>query len=95
MRCGARHLGTAVVPQQETWGQLPALATSIEAFAALGDRAGSAATPLMQPGTYLEPVELRGLGLVRENRALVDQAAARFDALGFQWHAATTRPLLP
>jgi class 3 adenylate cyclase len=91
----ARFLREAVFPQQETWGQLAALATWLEAFAALGDRdrVESAAVPLMQPGTYLEPFALRGLGVVRENRALVEQAAARFDALGLQWHAARTRTL--
>jgi class 3 adenylate cyclase len=93
----ARFLRNPVVPQQETWGQLGALATWLDAFAALGDRdrVESAAPPLMQPGTYLEPFALRGLGVVRENWTLVEQAAARFDALGLQWHAAMTRTLLP
>ena len=89
----AWFLRRTLVPQRETWGQLAALATWLEAFAALGDRdrVESAAPPLVQPGTYLEPFALRGLGVVRDDRALVEQAAARFDALGLRWHAAKTR----
>jgi class 3 adenylate cyclase len=92
----ARLLDEAVLPQQETWGQLGALATWLDAFAAIGERqrVERAAPPLMQPGTYLEPFALRGLGLVRADRSLVEQAAARFDALGLQWHAARTRAQL-
>jgi class 3 adenylate cyclase len=91
----ARLLRDAVVPRRETWGQLAALATWLEAFAALGDRdrVESAALSLMQPGTYLEPFALRGLGVVREDRALIEQAAARFEELGLEGHAARTRAL--
>jgi hypothetical protein len=91
----ARLLRDAVVPQRETWGQLAALATWLEAFAVLGDRdrVESAALSLMQPGTYLEPFALRGLGVVREDRALIEQAAARFEELGLEGHAARTRAL--
>jgi class 3 adenylate cyclase len=93
----ARLLPEAVVTQQETWGQLAALATWLDAFVALGERerVEDAAPPLMQPGTYLEPFALRGLGAVRRDRSLVEQAAARFDALGLEWHAARTRTLFP
>ena len=93
----ARLLRDAVFSQDETWGQLAALATWLDAFAALGDRdrIESDALPLMQPGTYLEPFALRALGLVREDRALVEQAAARFDALGLAWHGDGTARCSP
>jgi hypothetical protein len=83
LRTVARFLREAVAPGQETWGQLAALATWLDAFAALGDRdrVEHAAAPLLQPGTYLEPFALRALGVVRENLALVAEAATRFDAL--------------
>jgi hypothetical protein len=43
---------------------------------------------------YLEPFALRALGLVREDDALVGQAAERFEAFGLEWHAARTRELV-
>jgi hypothetical protein len=45
LRTVARFLREAVAPGQETWGQLAALATWLDAFAALGDR-DRASTPL-------------------------------------------------
>jgi class 3 adenylate cyclase len=76
-------------------GGLYALATKLEALIALGraSEAEEAATPLLQPGTYLEPFALRTLGLVRGERALTDQAAERFEAMGLAWHAEKTRAL--
>ncbi len=80
-----------------TDGSLYALATKLAALIALGrtDEAEEAATPLLQPGTYLEPFALRTLGLVRGDRALTDQAVERFEAMGLGWHAAKTRALAP
>ena len=59
----------------ETWqwtldASLYALATKLDALIALG-RTGEAeetATPLLEPGTYLEPFALRALGRVRSDR---------------------------
>jgi class 3 adenylate cyclase/tetratricopeptide (TPR) repeat protein len=42
-------------------------------------------------GTVVEPFAIRALGRARGDRALVDQAAARFDDLGLRWHAEQTR----
>ena len=50
------------------------------------------ATP--RRGTYLEPFLLRALGPVREDEALLAGAAAGFDALRLETHAAETRALL-
>jgi tetratricopeptide (TPR) repeat protein len=78
-------------------GSLYALATKLEALIALGrtSEAEEAATPLLQPGTYLEPFALRTLGLARGDRALTEQAVERFEAMGLGWHAAKTRALAP
>jgi hypothetical protein len=43
-----------------------------------------------RPG-YARPFALRALGLVREDEALVEQAAEAFDAMGLSWHAQRTR----
>ena len=80
-----------------TDGSLYALATKLEALIALGRmrEAEEAASQLLQPGTYLEPFALRTLGVVRGDRALTEQAVARFEAMGLGWHAAKTRSLAP
>jgi class 3 adenylate cyclase/tetratricopeptide (TPR) repeat protein len=80
-----------------TDGSLYALATKLEALIALGRtrEAEDAASQLLQTGTYLEPFALRTLGVVRGDRALTEQAVARFEAMGLGWHAARTRSLAP
>ena len=52
------------------------------------------APPLLRSGTHLEPFALRALGIVREDEELVEQATARFEAMGLGWHAAETRRLV-
>jgi hypothetical protein len=76
-------------------GSLYGLATKLEALMALGrtSEAEEAAATLLQPGTYLEPFAMRTLGLARSDRALTEQAVARFEAMGLGWHAAKTRAL--
>ena len=78
-------------------GSLYGLATKLDALIALGrtSDAEEAATPLLQPGTYLEPFALRTLGLARGDRTLNEQAVERFEAMGLDWHAAKTRALAP
>jgi hypothetical protein len=46
------------------------------------------------PKTYLEPFALRALGIVRDDRALIDQALERFRTLELDWHAAQTEALI-
>jgi pimeloyl-ACP methyl ester carboxylesterase len=57
--------------------------------------AEEAATPLLQPGMYLEPFALRTLGIARSDRTLTEQAVERFETMGLRWHAAKTRALAP
>ncbi|MEJ7569815.1 MAG: organomercurial lyase [Gaiellaceae bacterium] len=76
---------------------LGATATRLDALGALGDRqrVEEEATPLLRPGTYLEPFAPRALGGVRADRNLVERAAAHFEQMGLPWHAAQTRLLIP
>jgi class 3 adenylate cyclase len=71
------------------------LAARLDALAALGDRRRleEEAPRFAQAGTYLEPFALRALGIVREDRPLIEQAAACFEAMGLTWHAVETREL--
>ena len=73
-----------------------AQAARMDAFIALGDRdrIEEEAPPLLRPGSYLEPFALRALGVARADPTLLEQALARFDSLGLEWHAAETRALL-
>jgi class 3 adenylate cyclase/tetratricopeptide (TPR) repeat protein len=72
---------------------LPAAAARLDALAALKKRSlvEREAPPLLQTGTYLEPFALRALGAVRDDDVLIEQAAARFEAIGLNWHAEQTR----
>ena len=78
------------------WFYLTSMAAHLDGLAALGERerVEQEAVHALAPRTYLEPFALRALGLVREDEALVGQAAERFEAFGLEWHAARTRELL-
>ena len=52
-----------------------------------------AAARLLGRNVFLDPFVLRALGLVRDDAATIDEALARFEALGLEWHAAQTRAL--
>jgi tetratricopeptide (TPR) repeat protein len=68
-------------------------AARLDALAAVGDRPGveAEAPRALEFGGYVEPFAVRALGLVREEPALLDRAAARFEELGLGWRAAETR----
>ncbi|TMK77155.1 MAG: hypothetical protein E6G45_10640 [Actinobacteria bacterium] len=80
----------------QTWFALQAVTARLDALAELGDRSRveREAPQLAKPNTYLEPFALRTLGRVREDEQLIEQAVARFDAMGLAWHADQTRLLL-
>src|SRR5262249_25713514 len=73
-----------------------AIVARLDAAAALPDRARVEleAPPLLQPGTYAEPFALRAVGIVRNDETLVDEAHARFAALGLDWYEAQTPSLM-
>ena len=76
-----------------TYDHVHGAATRLEALVAVGrkDDAEVDALRLLQPGSYLEPFALRALGLIRDDGALLAQAADRFEAMGLDWHASKTR----
>jgi class 3 adenylate cyclase len=78
------------------WFVLSAVSAKLDAMAVLRDRSAveAEAPAYVKPRTYLEPFALRALGIVREDDALLAQAAERFAALGIEWHAEQTRGLL-
>ena len=84
------------VPIGLSFGDLSARAARLDGLVALHDAAGveAEAPALLRPGSYLEPFALRALGLVREDAALIEQATARFEAMGLDWHIAQTRRLV-
>jgi class 3 adenylate cyclase len=85
------RLPTGVDP----WG-LDAAAARLDALAALGDRARveAEAASFLEEESYTHPFALRALGLVSGPRALLEQAAAAFEALGLEWQAGETKALL-
>jgi hypothetical protein len=90
----ASLLGKPAV-RMSNWFYLSAMAAHLDALAALCERERVEAEALaaLRPGTYLEPFALRALGVVREDGALVERAAQRFEAFGLRWHAVETRSL--
>jgi class 3 adenylate cyclase/tetratricopeptide (TPR) repeat protein len=65
-----------------------------DALVSLGDRdrIEAEAPGWLRPG-YVEPFALRALGAAREDAELLERAAARFEAMGCDWHAGETRNL--
>jgi class 3 adenylate cyclase/tetratricopeptide (TPR) repeat protein len=78
------------------FGEIASRATRLDALAALGERerVGEEAIPLLRPSTYLEPFALRALGLVREEKDLIEEAVGRFEEMGLRWLAEQTRAQL-
>jgi class 3 adenylate cyclase len=72
------------------------VSTFLDALAALSDRERiEAEVPRwLQAGTFAEPFALRALGIARGDRALLQQALERFEAMELSWHAEQTRRLL-
>ncbi|MGH3033926.1 MAG: ATP-binding protein, partial [Gaiellaceae bacterium] len=71
-------------------------AARLDALVALGDRGRveEEAAPFLVGESYTRPFALRALGVVRGDKALIEQAAARFEAMGLDWHAKETRASL-
>jgi len=71
-------------------------AALFDAFVALGDheRIESEAPQWVRDGTYTAPFALRALGVARADSRLLNEALARFEAMGLEWHAAETWKLV-
>jgi hypothetical protein len=78
------------------WFRLGNVTARLDALAALGRRAEveAEAPGYLREGAYLEPFALRALAQVREDDAILEQAIARFRAIGLDWHADETQRLL-
>lgn len=85
----------SLVPEGEpSWLEPPgALLDSLVALCDR-DRIEAEAPKWLKPRTYAEPFALRALGIAREDDALVQQAATRFEAMQLEWHAEQTRSML-
>ena len=67
-----------------------------DALVVLGDRERIEleAPPWVQERTYMAPFALRALGVARNDRQLLNEAAARFDGMSLEWDARKTRELI-
>jgi class 3 adenylate cyclase len=72
------------------------VSTFLDALAALGDheRIEAEAPKWLQEGIFAEPFALRALGVARGDRALLERALERFEAMDLTWHVEQTRHLL-
>jgi class 3 adenylate cyclase/tetratricopeptide (TPR) repeat protein len=76
------------------WG-LDGAAARLDALLALREkeRLEQEAAPFLGEESYTYPFAIRALGISRGDASLVDQAVARFEAMGLKWRAAETRAL--
>jgi class 3 adenylate cyclase/tetratricopeptide (TPR) repeat protein len=74
----------------ELWAAL------LDGLAGLGDRARieAEAPAWVRPDAYVAPFAARALGIVRDDRGLLAEAAERFERMGLEWDADQTRQLL-
>jgi hypothetical protein len=82
----------AVNPEIDFW-DVDYPAARLDGLAAVDDRRGveAEAPRALDVGGYVEPFAMRALGKVRQDGALMDRAAKRFEELGLSWRAAETR----
>ena len=78
------------------WFSLLGTPARLDALVALGyhDRVESEAGMFLNGGTCLEPYAMRAIGVVREDSALIERAAERFEDLELSTAARETRALL-
>ncbi len=78
------------------WFGLAATSAQLDLLAALGERGRveELAESIPAANVYLRAFAVRALGLVREDRELLEQAAASFDRMSLARHTAETRALL-
>jgi class 3 adenylate cyclase/tetratricopeptide (TPR) repeat protein len=85
-----------VLPPTGTPFDIDAAAARLDALTVLGDRAAieEEAAPFLEGESYTRPFAQRALGIIRNERPLIDAATGRFEAMGLAWRAAETRELL-
>lgn len=84
-----------VMPTVDNWG-LDGPAARLDALVALADRGGveRESALFLEDESFYRPFALRALGLVRGELGLIEEARARFDAMGLEWQANQTRELI-
>jgi hypothetical protein len=82
-----------VLPAMGNPWSVDGAAARLDALLALGEteRLEEEAAPLLGEESYTRPFALRALGISRGDASLVEQAIARFEAMGLEWRAAETR----
>ena len=84
-----------ILPAKGTPFSVDDVPARLDALLWLGEaeRLEEEAAPFLDEEGYSRPFALRALGISRGDTSLVDQAAARFEAMGLPWRAAETRAL--
>ena len=83
----------ASITRRQVWYFPAAVAAHFDALLALGDveRVERDAAEFLETDSVLAAFAMRALGTLRGDPALVEDAASRFEVLGFKAQAATTR----
>jgi hypothetical protein len=84
---------TSFVPRRAVWYFPAAVATHLDALAALGDakRLEADAAEYLESDSVLTAFAMRALGILRGDQVLLEAAASRFEEFGFNAQAASTR----
>lgn len=85
-----------LMSRRQIWFYLATVVSYLDALAALGETARIEvdAPQFLEPPSTLEPFARRALGVARADRGLLEEAAARFEALGMGLHAERTRAMI-
>ena len=85
-----------VFVRRQIWFYAATVTSYLDGLAAMRDvdRIEADAPQFLQPPSALEPFALRALGVAREDRALLEQSASRFEAMGLGLQAIRTRELI-
>jgi hypothetical protein len=71
------------------WFALQSASARLDGLAAArdGERLEREARPFLGRRSYLQPFALRALGIVREDRQMIEQARVVFESMGLDWFA--------
>jgi hypothetical protein len=86
---------TPMFERRQIWFWGASVTAYLDALAALAevDRIEADAPAFLQPPSALEPFALRALAVGRKDPSLMERAATRFEAMGLDLQAATTRAM--
>jgi hypothetical protein len=84
---------TSAIPRRQIWYFPAAVATYLDALAALGDarRLEVDAAEFLETDSVLTAFAMRALGVVRRDPSLIEEAASRFESFGFDAQAGDTK----